>query len=315
VPELDPQIKQLLDGMRAAGNSPLYEMAVDDARAAILAISGTLDIALEQVAEVSDVLLEDTFSVRCYSPSKRSQPRPVILHMHGGGFALGDLDSHDRICRHYCNALDALVVSVDYRRPPEHSFPCAVEDSYRALTWIGDQAEERNIDVNRIVLTGDSAGGNLAASVSQLALDRGGPAVCFQVLVYPALNLSIDADYPSRVEFGGGEYFLGQKDIQWIRSMYFDDLKQGNDQRASPLLNEDLKRLPPTLIITAGFDPLRDEGELYYQRLREAGVNASYRCFDDAIHGFVSFAGVADIGKDAIALIIEKTKQFIKGIE
>src|SRR5262249_43920346 len=158
---------------------------------------------------------------------------------------------------------DAVVVSVDYRLAPEHKFPAAVEDSYAALCWAADHAQEIEGDRQRIGVTGDSAGGNLSAVLCQLAKVRGGPAIAYQALLYPCTDLSASSDYSSRAKFGGGEYFLSTLDLSWFYGLYLADPPEGDDFRASPLRANDLSGLPPALIVTAGFDPLCDEGKAY----------------------------------------------------
>jgi acetyl esterase len=201
-----------------------------------------------------------------------------------------------------------VVVSVDYRLAPENRFPAGVEDSYAALEWVAANAAALGIDARRIALTGDSAGGNLTIVMVLLARARSGPAIAFQIPVYPCVDCRESAAYPSRQKFGGGEYFLTSADIAWISQQYFTAVDEANDFRASPVVMEDLSGLPPALLITAGYDPLCDEGALYARRLSAAGVPVEYHCYAGTIHGFLSFAGVLDAGRHALDLIADRLR-------
>lgn len=312
--EPDAQTRVLLEGMAASGAPPLYEMAVNDARAALKALTLSVDAPFTDVAEVDERDIpgaDSPVNVRVYRPGAGAGDlSPLLLLCHGGGYALGDLDTHDHVARFLCSRGGVVVVSVDYRLAPEHKFPAGVEDAYAALCWASSNAGELGADAARIAVGGDSAGGNFSAALCLMAMQRGGPPIALQVLAYPAVDQSLHADYPSRTRFGGGEYMLSQKDIEWLSGMYFtDQAREGNDLRASPMLAEDLRGLPPALIITAGFDPLRDEGEAYARRLREAGVAVEYHCFEGTIHGFLSFSGALDAGVKGLELIAAALKQ------
>lgn len=281
-------------------------MPVGQARAMLADLSQHTDIERIELPEVRDLQVPvqgGTITVRVYRPDPPGRRLPAILLYHGGGFILGDCDTHDRMARYYAREADAVVVSVDYRLAPEHRFPTGVEDCYAALGWVAAQAGSLGVDPTRIAVTGDSAGGNLSAAVSLLARDRGGPAIVLQALAYPVVDLTAGADWPSRSQFADG-YFLTARDIDWVRGHYFDDAGVLTcDLRASPWLAADLRGLPPALVITAGFDPLRDEGRAYAERLTAAGVATEYRCFDGTIHGFLSFGGVIDAGREGLALV------------
>ena len=249
--------------------------------------------------------------IRIYTP--REVPAgtllPMVLNFHGGGFVLGNLDTHDSIARYYARHADAIVIGVDYRLAPEHPFPAAVDDAYAALEWAGAHARELNGDANRVAVTGDSAGGNLSAVVCQLAKERGGPRIAFQALIYPAVEFDPRTNYPSRSEFGGGEYFLSTHDMAWFASLYLADVeRQVADPRVSPLAARDLRGLPPALVVTSGCDPLRDEGKAYADRLAAAGVPVEYRCVEGTIHACMSFAGAIPAGLEMLTLVASRLR-------
>ena len=224
--------------------------------------------------------------VRVYRPRLDGAPLPVVVFFHGGGWVLCDLDTHEITCRQLANGTDAVVVSVDYRLAPEHPFPAAVEDAYAATTWAHAHAAELGGDPTRLAVAGDSAGGNLAAAVPLMARDRGGPPIIFQVLVYPALERSFDtASYRDNAE----GYFLTTLQMRWYWEQYLgDDDDAAAHPYAAPLRAASLQGLPPAYIVTAEYDPLRDDGEAYGRRLEEAGVPADVRRYDGMFHGFFS---------------------------
>lgn len=239
--------------------------------------------------------------LRIYHPETAVTTSPLLLHLHGGGWALGDFATYERVCRAYCRAANAIVVDVEYRRAPEHKYPAAHRDCEAALDWLAAHAAELGGDPARIVVTGDSAGGNLAAS---LCLHTRVP-VWKQVLVYPVLSASASANYPSRAEFGDGRFFLGEAAIKRAETEYLSSLDDGEETRASPLLatTASLSRLPPSYIIAAGLDPLRDEAAAYAKRLRRAGVEVKEEVVEGTIHAFVLFAGAIPAGRAAIESI------------
>lgn len=223
--------------------------------------------------------------VRIYRPAAAVQPPPIMLFCHGGGFVLCGLDSHDRFCRAMAVGAEALVVSVDYRQAPEHRFPAAAEDAYAALCWVADHAGSLGGDPACLVVAGDSAGGNLATVTALLARDRGGPEIARQLLLYPMLDPACATE--SYRENADG-YFTTAAHLRWYWRQYL-----GEHDVADPYVNPlaaDLAGLPPAHIVTAEFDPLRDEGEDYGQRLRQAGVAADIQRYDGMFHGFMSMA-------------------------
>jgi acetyl esterase len=311
---LDSGTAAFLEGMKAAGGKPLYELSVDEVRTNIRAASQQLAPPAAPVPHVEDRRVPvpgGEFGIRIYAP-RRQASLPIILHFHGGGWAAGDLDTHDSIARYYAANADAVVVSVDYRRPPEHRFPAAVNDAYAAVEWAAENAADIGGDASRLAVVGDSAGGNLATVACQLATQRGGPHIAYQVLVYPALDLRDpvnDPVYPSRAQFGGGDYFLSMRDMEWFRSLYLSDVaREAGDPRVSPMAALDVTRQPPALVVTAGYDPLRDEGKAYADRLASSGVPVEYRCFEGTIHAFMSFAGAIPLGGDALSFVASRLK-------
>jgi acetyl esterase len=211
---------------------------------------------------------------------------------------IGDLETHDELCRTLANESGCLVVSVDYRLAPEHKFPACTEDCYAATKWVAQNAAQFNGDPSRIAIGGDSAGGDLAAVVAHMARDRGGPPLVFQLLIYPATDLRMKT--PSIEENAEG-YFLTKQDMIWFTNHYLNSESEKENPLASPLLATYLSGLPAALIITAEYDPLRDEGEQYGQRLKEAGVPVTSSRYNGMIHGFVSLGAVLDQGKQAVA--------------
>jgi acetyl esterase len=222
---------------------------------------------------------------------------PAIVYFHGGGWVLGDLDTHDALCRRIANEAAAVVVSVDYRRSPETAFPAPLDDCYVATRYVADECEKLRVDPARIVVAGDSVGGNLAAAVAMLARDRGDLKICFQLLIYPVLDHRCDS--ASYNDFAEG-FGLTKASMQWFWKQYLGNGGDGNAPLASPLLAGELQGLPAAHVITAEYDVLRDEGEAYVERLQGAGVAATLQRYDGMIHGFVHFAGLFDIGRQSV---------------
>jgi acetyl esterase len=310
---VDAATAGFLEAIRAQGGKPVSEQTPEEFRTLVRAGSLELAVASEALHDVQDRRIPGTggtIPIRVYTPRPLAagQALPVVVHYHGAGFVAGDLDTHDAIARYYAKHADAVVVAVDYRLAPEHRFPAAVDDSYAATLWVSEHASEIHGDAARLAVTGDSAGGNLAAVVCQLARDRGMPRIAYQVLLYPAVDWSLGAQYPSVAAFGTGEYFMGAADMEWFRRQYLSDPEQVKDPRASPIANPNLGDLPPALVVTAGHDPLRDEGRAYADRLRAAGVPVEYRCFEQTVHAFVSFAKALPVGVEALSFIASRMR-------
>lgn len=251
-----------------------------------------------EVGAVRELVLETAsgpLKARHYAPGERAARRPLLVFLHGGGFVLGDLDTHDSACRLLCRHADLHVLSVDYRLAPEHPFPAGLEDALAAFTWARANAEALGADPTRVAVGGDSAGGNLAAVISQLAIREGTPAPALQFLLYPALDRTVDRE--SLTHFAEG-FFLTREDIDWFQRQY--SCEDRSDPRISPLLCRALAGLPPALVVTAGFDPLRDEGEDYARALQAAGTPATLRRFDGLVHGFANMGGVSPACRNAV---------------
>jgi acetyl esterase len=306
-----------LDALKAAGRTPLWEQTIGEVRASIRAASLQLAGPSTDVHNVADRKMPvpgGEVGLRIYTPRAASPGNevglfPIVVHLHGAGFVAGDLDTHDSIARFYCKHADAVVIAVDYRLAPEHPFPAAVDDAYAAVEWAVEHAREVSGDSRRIAVTGDSAGGNLAAVVCQLAKARNGPRIAFQALVYPVVDFSQPLAYPSRTQFGGGDFFLSNRDMEFFQSQYLTDARrQASDSRVSPLLAGDLAGLPAAVVVTAGCDPLRDEGKAYADRLAAAGVPVEYRCFEHTIHAFMSFGGAIPAGVEGLAFVASRMR-------
>jgi acetyl esterase len=225
--------------------------------------------------------------LRIYTP-EGTGPFPGIVYFHGGGWVIGTLDTHDGVCRQLAKRSGAVVVSVDYRLAPEHKFPAAPEDCYAATLWVAENAAKIGADARRLAVGGDSAGGNLAAVVSLMARDRAQPKIAFQLLIYPVTDYSYDtASYRENAD----GYLLTKDSMVWFWNHYLRSAGDGAQPYASPLRARDLKGLPPAMVVTTEFDPLRDEGEAYAERLRQAGVPVKLKRYDGLIHGFFMMTG------------------------
>jgi acetyl esterase len=292
---LDPQVQALLEQMSSAGMPALSAGSPQDARAMIAGMREMMGPG-EEVAAVEDRTVPGPagdIPVRIYRPAGDGE-QPVLVFFHGGGWVIGDIESHDGTCRALANRSGATVVSVDYRLAPEAVFPAAVDDCVAATTWIGGHGDELGVDSSRLAVGGDSAGGNLAAVVAIAARDAGGPPIAFQLLIYPATDARMGS--PSISENGEG-YFLTEVDMKWFYGHYAPDV---TDWRASPLLAADLSNLPPAFVLTAEYDPLRDEGEAYADALKKAGGKVDVTRYPGLIHGFFTLASVLDAGKGAV---------------
>jgi acetyl esterase len=243
--------------------------------------------------------------VRIYWPDGTTGA-PIVVYYHGGAWVWGNLDSHDNTCRSIARRTPAVVVSVEYRTAPENPFPAGLEDAWAALEWVAGNAAELGGDHRRIAVAGDSAGGNLAAAVSIMARSRGRPKLIHQVLIYPGTNLA-DLDTDSHRDFARG-YLLTRETIEQAREVYVPDPGDRTDPRVSPLLAGRFGGLPSATIITAGFDPLRDEGEAYGERMREAGVDVEIIRFEGVVHGFVGMDGVMPQAGEALDRIAARPR-------
>jgi len=294
---LDPQARKVLDQLAALGLPPNYTLSPQEAR---VNMNSRPQSSGPEVARVEDRAIPGPgpeVPVRIYTPGGGG-PFPVLVWFHGGGWVVGDLETADGTARRLTAQAGCVVVSVDYRLAPEAKFPAASEDCYAVTQWVAGNAGSIDADPGKIAVGGDSSGGNLAAVVSLMARDRGGPSLAFQLLVYPVI--ARDFDTGSYRQNGEG-YALTTDAMRWYWDLYLRDDADASDPHAAPLLAKDLSGLPPALVITAEFDPLRDEGEAYAQRLQAAGVDVTQRRYDGMIHGFFGMTAFIDRGRIAVA--------------
>jgi acetyl esterase len=293
-----PEIKALLDRQASSGRPPLHHQSVEEARAFHAADAPALNGPPAAVAAVDDRRVPGPageLPVRIYTP-EGEPPFPIVVFFHGGGWVVGTLDTYDPLCRALAAATPAVVVSVHYRLAPEHRWPAAVEDAYAATVWASRNAAALGGAQHRLAVAGDSAGGNLAAVVALGARDRGGPAIAFQLLVYPVLDVA--GDTASWREFADG-YHLTADGMRW----YWDHYLGGADGQApdaSPLRASFVGGLPPALVLGAEYDILRDEGEAYAARLAQAGVDATASRHPGVVHGFFRWRAVTGAAEDAL---------------
>ncbi len=305
---LDPQVKKLLDFIASRNLPSLHTLAPVDARTLYRDGRFATQPAPQPVATIAEFGVPGpagNVAVRSYRPagSPDAAVLPALVYYHGGGHTIGDLDTHDTLCREICNQSGCAVFSIDYRLGPEHKFPAAVEDSFAALQWIAGHAGKLSIDPERLAVGGDSAGGNLAAVVSLIARDQGGPRIAYQLLIYPATDVRFLS--PSHKTNGQG-YLLTTEVIEYFTACYLSNDADRLDWRVSPALAANHHGLPPALVITAGYDPLRDDGRDYADQLRAAGNKVEHVDFPGQIHGFITMGKVLAQAGEAIALCAER---------
>jgi len=307
---LHPQM-QLLLALRNLWRGPsISEQPLDAARANFCNDTATIagrPIAVGAVTDIAIAAAHGPIATRHYAPASGGT-RPLLVYYHGGGFVLGDLDGHDSLCRRICRDADMHVLSVDYRLAPEHRFPAAVDDAFVAFRWACAHAAELGALPDRIAVGGDSAGGNLAAVVSQKAMAAGGPAPCAQMLLYPALDRTVER---RSLELFREGYLIGRGDIARYHLQYTGSAVAQPDPAQNPLVAKDFAGLAPALIVTAGFDPLRDEGEAYADALRQAGVPVVLKRFSGMLHGFCSMATISPACDAAVSEIIAELRTLI----
>jgi acetyl esterase len=298
--QLDPQMKAILDRAAAAGGKPFHEMTPTEARAALETLFEDFRGQPKEVAKTEDRKIPGPagdIPIRIYTPAGAG-PFGTLVFFHGGGWVIGSIETHDHTCRDLTAGAGCVTISVGYRLAPESKFPAGPEDCYAATKWVADNARALNVDANRIAVGGDSAGGNLAAVIPQMARDRGSPKIAFQLLIYPATDCANQT--PSQHEFNEDGYILSRRDMEWFYGHYLAANDSSNPY-ACPALAKNFANLPPAFVVTAEFDPLRDEGESYAEALRQAGVAVKAKRYDGVCHGFVSMAKLLDIGKRAVA--------------
>jgi acetyl esterase len=298
---LHPELQLLLHMRERRGVTPHAQLSPARARAYVRAESRAVAGRPTPVGAVRELEVPGAtgpLRARHYAPGETGGPHPLLVFLHGGGFVVGDLDTHDEPCRVLCRHAGVHVLSIDYRLAPEHPFPAAADDAVAALDWALDHAAELGADPARVAIGGDSAGGNLSAVACRHADRR--PVL--QLLIYPAADM--ETEHPSHGLFGEG-FYLTTADREWYHGHYFSGPggPDVDDPRALPLARGTLAGVPPALVVTAGFDPLRDEGEAYAAALSEAGVPVLSRRFDGLIHGFANMTGISPACRDALVEI------------
>ncbi len=293
---LHPQVRAMLDQIEESGLPQLYELPPEGARAQAKLMTELVG-AGPQVARLDEFSIPTSageVAARRYVPE---DPAGVVLWIHGGGWVICDLDTHDAMCRLLANESGCEVVAIDYRLAPEHPFPAPLEDSWDTLCWVAEQAGGQPL-----IVAGDSAGGNMAAVCALRARDRGGPGLALQVLVYPAT--SGDLTTPSCLKYGSGrDTFLTLAEMEWFWGHYVGDDADDSNPDISPLRAQEHAELPPAVIVTAEYDPLRDDGFAYAEALRAAGVPVTHHHYDDVVHAFFSLVNLLERGNEAVAQV------------
>ncbi|RTL71757.1 MAG: alpha/beta hydrolase [Hyphomicrobiales bacterium] len=301
---LDPDCKRVHELYALANRPPLETLTPAEAREGYRRATTILASDPVDVGEVRDLAATGpagAIPLRLYRPkgANPQAPLPALVFFHGGGWTIGDFDTHDAVCRALCAESGVAVLAVDYRMAPEHRFPAAAEDAYAATAWIAANSKTLAIDPTRLAVGGDSAGGNLSAVVALMARDKGGPALKLQVLIYPAVDFTMSA---KSFETNGDVLPLTRAAVVWFRDHYLGpDLEiVGRDWRASPIF-ADLKGLPPAYVVTAGYDVLCDEGKAYADKLETAGVSVERAHFPGMIHGFVTMGKYVQAAQTALS--------------
>jgi acetyl esterase len=296
---LDPQAKAVIDLVIKSGRPPYHQLSPKDARQMFRETRPASTPPAPEIGLVKD-LSADGVPVRLYRPKDvpAATPLPALVYFHGGGWVIGDLETHDVLCRQLTAGAGIAVVSVDYRLAPEHKFPAAADDAWTATRWVAAHAGDLGLDASRLAVGGDSAGGNLAAVVSLMARDQGAPALAMQVLLYPVTDVAAEAQ--SYTDFADG-FMLTRDSMRWFIAHYLNGGRDATDWRVSPLRAPSLAGVAPALVVTAGFDPLRDEGDAYARKLREAGVRVDAACYGGMIHGFAPMGRLIETGNRAVA--------------
>lgn len=309
--KLDPGVAEILEKLRKNEVPEWHTLDPELGRSVYRSRVELFIGATTNVESVEDRTIDGDggpLALRIYSPH-HSGPKPVLVYLHGGGWTLGDLDSHDELCRRLCVASESLVVSVDYRLAPENPFPAPLDDSMRAVRWVVENGAEIGADTSRIAIGGDSAGGNLTAAIALYFRDHGGPHISLQVLIYPALRAYFDT--LSYHENGVGK-LVSRDDCIWFWGNYLGSDARDNPY-AEPMLAENLGGLPPAVIITGGLDPVRDDGEVYGHMLRAAGSQVIMKRYPRMIHGFMGLPTELPDGKHAVALVASALRSAWRG--
>jgi acetyl esterase len=285
---LDPVMKMILDQMAAQPGPKMHELSAPEARAmftGLMEVAGPKDVPIGKIVNLTCPGPAGEIPLRVYTPvAPAADALPTLVYYHGGGFVIGDLDTHDGLCRLLANEASVRVIAVDYRLAPEHKFPAAVEDAFAALTYIETHVAELGVDANRLAVGGDSAGGALAAIVAQMAKEVGDPKIAFQLLLFPVTQ--IGATTASLEKFAEG-YFLERAGLDWFFANYLPPGADKSDPKVSPMAASSLAGLPPAYLMTAECDPLHDEGVTYAAKLREAGVDVVVADHAGLVHDFI----------------------------
>ena len=311
---LDPQARAVIDLVIKSGRPPYHQLSPKEARQLFRDTRPASTPTPPEIGVVNDLTADGPLGpipIRVSRPAGVAATTPLagLVFFHGGGWVIGDLETHDVLCRQLTAESGVSVVSVDYRLAPEHRFPAAADDAWAATRWVVAHAALLGIDPGRLAVGGDSAGGNLAAGVALLARDQGAPSIALQALIYPVTDLT--AESASYREFAEG-YLLTRDTMRWFSAQYLTTDTDGADWRASPLRAPSLAGLPPALLVTAGFDPLRDEGQAYAVRLRDAGVRVDSVSYGGMIHGFVPMGRLIETGNRAVSLIAASLCQALR---
>jgi acetyl esterase/lipase len=311
---LDPQAAHVIELIVKSGRPPYHQLAPKDARQLFRETRPASTPPAPQIGAVRELEADGphgAIPLRLYRPAGVADSRrlPVLVFFHGGGWVIGDLETHDVLCRQVTAEGGVSVIAVDYRLAPEHKFPAAVDDAWAATRWIAAHAAELGVDPERLAVGGDSAGGNLAAVVALQARDARGPRIALQILLYPVTDLVSESR--SYADLADG-YMLTRDSMRWFRAQYLAKEEDAADWRVSPLRAPSLAGLPPALVVTAGYDPLRDEGEAYAKKLREAGVSVDAVSFGGMIHGFVPMGRLIDAAFRAVTLIAGSLHQALR---
>jgi acetyl esterase len=300
---LHPQVVQLLERAAKSQLPPYWQVPAAVARRLYRDVRGALTPDPPAI-ESSHLLLAPgkagPIPVRAYRPrgSSRDEILPALVYFHGGGWVIGDLDTHDVVCRTLANGARCAVFSVEYRKAPESPFPAAVEDCFSGLDFVCKNSQSLKVNATQLAVGGDSAGGNLATVIALMARDAGGPALAFQLLIYPATDQRMG--HPS-IDRNGDGYLLTKKTMEYFRAFYLPDRADFEDWRASPMLAKSLAGLPPAYVMTCGYDPLVDEGRAYAERMKDEGVAVEYREHADMVHGFITMGRALDTANSALA--------------
>jgi len=311
---LDPQAQAVIDLVIKSGRPAYNTLSPKDARQLFRETRPASTPTPPEIGAVRNLVANGPggpIPLRVYRPAgvAASVALPGLMYFHGGGWVIGDLDTHDVLCRQLTAEAGVTVVNVDYRLAPEHKFPAGADDAWAATRWTVAHASEFGVDAGRLAVGGDSAGGNLAAVVALQARDAGAPIIKLQVLVYPVTDVA--AESRSYQDFSEG-YMLTRESMRWFTAHYLAAAGQANDWRVSPLRASSHAGLPPALVVTAGFDPLRDEGAAYAAKLQQAGVLVDYVCYGGMIHGFAGMGKLIETGNRAVSHIAATLRQTLR---